>query len=289
MLSFPRASELIPQETVDPYTPYLERRAAHRTVLSKEGPAVQHGWEDVPGVEVVQYESDGRALRGWLLRPKATSDEARPGVVYLHNDFALTETSLRNARGFTDAGFVVFLPALRAENGNPGDFELLYGEVDDAANAVSWLADRPEVDARFVYVIGHSIGGGIASLLNLRPDLGARRTASIGGTYRARTLHVWALQPETTHLVRFNPNDATEVTLRLLVPNLRDMTRPHIAYAGEDAPRDVAYARYAKRLADRVGAPFEYVAVEGEHMSSAPHAVTHYVGVIESDWSSAEE
>ncbi|MEM9731589.1 MAG: dienelactone hydrolase family protein [Myxococcota bacterium] len=284
VLSFPRASELIPQETIEPYTPYLDRRASHQTRLVADGPEEERDWTKPPdGAEEVTYPSDDLILRGWLVVPEGETGSRRPGVVFLHNDFELTRTSYENARALADRGYVVFLPALRAENGNPGDFELLWGEVDDAENAVSWLASHPAVDPDFVYVIGHSIGGGIASLLNLRPDLRARRTASIGGTYRARTLHVWALQAETTHLVRFNPADADEVTLRLLVPNLRDMTRPHIAYAGREASRDLAYARYAKRLADDVGAPFELVEVTGAHMSSAVPAVEHFAAVIERD------
>src|SRR5690606_1656554 len=53
----------------------------------------------------------------------------------------------------------------RGENGNPGSYELCFGEVGDAAAALDWLAARPDIDATRLFASGHSVGGTIAMLL----------------------------------------------------------------------------------------------------------------------------
>ena len=104
---FPHADDFVTQETIDPYTPYEQRRRNHQTRLSKRGPAVHHPWEATPeGARIVKYRSDGRELRGWLFVPEDAAAQRRPGVVYLHNDFALTELSWDNSQPLRDAGFV---------------------------------------------------------------------------------------------------------------------------------------------------------------------------------------
>jgi len=272
------------ESSVDPYVPYVERRAAHRTRQIGTGPIEGVAMLPAPpGVELVSYFSNGLELKGWLVKPKAASNQPRPGVVYLHNNFSLTMRSYDNALAFVEAGFTVFLPTWRAENGNAGDFELLYGEVDDAKAAIAWFAARPDILPDAVYVIGHSIGGGIAALLSLHPDQQARITASVGGIYRARTFWFWSNRSSTHNLIRFDPLDATEVTLRLLGPNVRDMANRHIAYAGEGDSFDTSYALHVQELAREFDAPYEVVLVSGDHMSSIDEAIQHFISEIRMD------
>jgi pimeloyl-ACP methyl ester carboxylesterase len=262
----------------------MQRRTAHQTKQIGAGPIEGVAMLPAPpGVELVSYASNGLALKGWLIKPEAASNQPGPGVVYLHNNFSLTMRSYNNALAFVDAGFTVFLPTWRAENGNPGDFELLYGEVDDAKAAIAWFAARPDILPDSVYAIGHSIGGGIAALLSLHPDQQARVTASVGGIYRARTFWFWANRSSTRNLIRFDPLDATEVTLRLLGPNVRDMANRHIAYAGENDEFDTAYALHVGDLASEYDAPYEVVLVSGDHMSSIDQSIQHFIGLIRMD------
>ena len=274
-------------EEVEPYVPFQERREGFVTDLAHRGPSQAAALPKTPeGAEVVTYRSGELVLKGWLAKP-AGAESSRPGVVFLHNDFSLKRLAYDHARPFLDAGFVLFLPALRGENGNPGTFELLLGEVRDAASAVRFLSEQPGVDGDHGYVMGHSIGGGIAALLSLEPDLPVRMLASVGGIYRARTFHSWASRPSTRHLVRFDPNDRAEVTLRLLGPNIRDMAHPLIAYAGRGDRFDTAYARHLAERADFHGAPYRYVPVEGDHMASIGPAVTHFIERIRDHWGEA--
>lgn len=77
----------------------------------------------------------------------------------------------QSARAFRDAGIVQMYAALRGWNGNPGQPECMYGEIDDLIAAGKWLASRPDVDPTRVYLGGHSTGGTQALLLAASTDL----------------------------------------------------------------------------------------------------------------------
>ncbi len=71
----------------------------------------------------------------------------------------------QSARAFYEAGIVTLYPSLRGGNNNPGYIEGLYGEVDDVIAAGKYLASRPDVDPKRVYLGGHSTGGTLALLV----------------------------------------------------------------------------------------------------------------------------
>ena len=215
------------QERVVPYATWAAQRRERGTrlrPLRANEENAPRSLDAPPGATRVSYASQGRTLGGWANIPapsRSPHSGPAPGVLYLHHAFSLTPEAWQNAKPFLDAGCAVFLPALRGENGNPGERELLFGEVDDARAAVAWLAAQPGVDARRIFVIGHSIGGAIASLLALDPPPGVLATASVGGIYRAQTFHFWADDPESEAQIRFDTNDAFEVTSRLFLAHVR--------------------------------------------------------------------
>ena len=271
-------------ENIEPYRPYLERREGHRTQQLRAGAVGPRSLPSLPNdAKLVSYPSEGRNLKGWLLLPKESSGEPKPGVVYLHNDFSLTELSYRNALPFVEAGYPVFLPAWRGENGNPGDFELLYGEVDDARAAIRWFSQHPDVESDSIYVLGHSIGGGISALLSLYPDLPVRMSADVGGIYRARTFTWWSRSSSLRHLIQFQPTSKAEVTLRLLGPNIREMARRHISYVGNNAAVDRRYAQSLEGQARRFQVPFEVRTVSGNHMTSIKGSVEDFLRIIKAE------
>jgi dienelactone hydrolase len=262
--------------------PYLERRAAHRTQLGVHGP-IRDTWptEDAPaGATRVEYESDGRTLWGWLLRPPG--DGPVPALVYLHGDVALTRAKLEALRPFVDAGFAVLAPTLRGRNGNPGDHELLYGEVDDARAAVRWLAEQPGIDGARLYAFGHSMGGGTAAMLSLYPDAAVRITGSCGGIYSTKTFAGWAKQDGPSGLVRFDPTDGEEVELRILGPHVDQIVHPHVAYFGAEEP---AFRRNIEAAVAAAASPeaLRMVEVPGDHMSALPAALAQFLEVIAAD------
>ena len=99
-------------------------------------------------MQQIVYPSGRLALKAWAaFRANASPSHKVPGVVFFHAGFAFAAGNFEAARPFLDVGFAVLCPMLRAENGNPGNFELLLGEIDDAGAAVAWLAGQPGVDA----------------------------------------------------------------------------------------------------------------------------------------------
>lgn len=266
----------IAAETDD--APYLERRAAHQTKLLHRGPSPQEYEHEPPppGVREVTYPSGDLQLRAWVRVPRSGMATRLPAIVYFHGGFAFNSSVLEACRPFTDAGMVVMAPMLRGENGNPGQFELFWGEVDDARAAVQWLALQPYVDPERIYTFGHSVGGGISAMLSLRDDVPIRHGGSSGGLYDEVTFDDWR------DIVPFDRSDPQERRLRILAGNVRHMQHRHYAYLGtDDDPFHEAAAR-----ARREGGGDSLLMIEmlpGDHFTSFEPAVRRYLELIRQD------
>ena len=254
---------------------YLARREHFRTELVKRGPSPQQ-WSNDPlpaNVSLVDYKSDGRSLSAWLFRPEDGKGERRPALVYLHGGFAFGAGDFDDCRPFVEAGFVVLCPTFRGENGNPGDFEMMFGEVDDAAEAVRWLARQEYVDPQGVFVFGHSSGGVISAILSLYGDLPVRHTGSAGGLYGPD------LFDAMTTTVPFDRRDGREAKMRVFIGNIRWMKRPHYAYAGmADSFMKGDTAEGEAKAAD---APLIVVELAGDHHSTLNPAMRRYLEVCQ--------
>jgi acetyl esterase/lipase len=252
--------------------PYLEVRRSFPTALTSHGKAPEQVPFYGPPVGTVKkdYKSGDLDLWGWLALPPKAAPEGVPAVVYLHGGFALGPEDFVMCRPFVEAGYAVFLPSLRAENGNPGDFELLYGEVDDARAAVKWLADQPMIDKSRIYTFGHSIGGGISALLSLWDDVPVLATGSAGGLYP------YTVFADLGNILPFDRRNPLERQLRLLLGNTADMKRPHFAYVGEgDTLQDVVGP--AREEVQRTGAPLTVRVVPGDHFQCLDPAIRAFL------------
>jgi len=260
-----------------PRRPWTERRRGFTTKLREQGPAPgQWKPQETPaGAREVRYAGPTGELLAWFAAPEGVT--RAPALLYFHGEFSLARFDFEQVRPFLDAGFAVMTPSLRGENGNPGAFELLMGEVEDAVAAVRWLAGQAEVDAARIYTLGHSVGGGVSGLLSLVPDLPVAVTASVGGVYSVRTFGRWASDPGTLPLVRFDAKDVDEVELRVLAANLPDMVRPHRAFVGIEDTGILSNARDAALQARRVAAPFTLTEIAGDHSSSLKVGVRAYL------------
>jgi len=168
-LFFPVAMALVsPQSTSAAQGPDLDAaRQQYMTKLTTLTKAPQQ-YNNVPpplGVRLVSYTSDGLSLRGWL-SASPTGEGRYPAIVFLHGGFAFGRDDWEDAQPFVKGGYVLFMPTLRAENGNPGNFEMFGGEVADAIAAGHYVSTLPFVDRKRVYVVGHSVGGSLAILVS---------------------------------------------------------------------------------------------------------------------------
>lgn len=255
--------------------PYLERLRAFQSKFKKKGPAPQQ-WkkEAIPAnVLEVTYPSGNLKLKAWVYIPPGAEARKSPALVYFHGGSAFGRGDLEDTQPFMSEKMVVMCPMLRGENGNPGFFELLWGEVDDAIAAGQWLARQPYVDARNLFAFGHSIGGGISSLVTLREDVPFRHTGSCGGLYNTTTFDYWS------DIAPFDIDRSGERELRVLLGNHRDMKCHHYAYLGE---QDVAFKdsiREAEKSKDSARL-LTIQMVPGDHFSSLGPGLQRYLSQV---------
>jgi acetyl esterase/lipase len=265
----PGSSAMIGRQALVPTL--LERRRAHRSALVRRGPSPQpHHPLGLHGGERVRYRSAELELVGLFDRPRAarlTHRGRAPAVLYLHGGWALADADLLDCQPFLAAGFVVFAPAYRGENGNPGVHEMLYAELDDALAALAWLRAHPQVDPERLFVFGHSAGGMLAALLALVPELGVRLTGSANGIYDAAVFDFQRVPFVDTPLER---------ELRLLGPHVEELACPHLACVGA-GDLAVAPAGEAARRAAVAAVPFEVLTVPGDHYASLAPSIERYL------------
>jgi acetyl esterase/lipase len=225
------------------------------------------------GVRSVVYSSGDYALAAWFAMP-TEAQQPVPAILYLHGGFSFGAEDYEAAKPFADAGFALMMPMLRGENGNPGDFELWYGELDDAVAALRWLARQPGIDPKRIFAFGHSVGGGLAALLSLVDiDVPLADTASSGGLYPYDIFKDWH------DIVPFQTRNPHERQLRILLGNTWWMKRPHHAYLGNDDPLHRA-VQLAENEAAASSAPLTIESLPGDAVTSLPTAIRRYINRI---------
>ena len=78
------------------------------------------------------------------------------------------------------------MPALRGENGLPGDFSGFYDETSDVLAAADVLRAQPGVDPERLYLAGHSVGGTLTLLAAMASPM-FRAASAFSGSADART------------------------------------------------------------------------------------------------------
>jgi dipeptidyl aminopeptidase/acylaminoacyl peptidase len=159
-------------------------------------------------VQQAEYPSGSLRLKGWLSADPGDG-KRRPAVVFLHGGWSFDAQDWRDAAPFVEAGFVLFMPMLRSENGNPGVYESLYGEVDDAIAAGRFVASLPYVDGQNTYVAGHSVGAVLTTLVVMMPSP-YKAAAALSGYLDMETWAALSPAPQ----VPYDRKDANEVRVR---------------------------------------------------------------------------
>ena len=191
------------------------------------------------GFELVHYKAPLGSFPAYVTVP---TDKAvkHPAIVWISGGFdnslgdtpwaPATPDNDQSARAFPQAGIVTMYPSLRGGNNNPGYLEGLYGEVDDVIAAGKYLATRPEVDPKRIYLGGHSTGGTLVLL-----------TAESTSFFRA----VFAFGPVSrieqygSDSLPFDISDSQETDLRSPVLYLSAIASPTFVFEGTEAPSNL--------------------------------------------------
>lgn len=250
--------------------PFLEQRAAAPTKLTLHTASPQDWDDEIPeGVTEVFYESEGRKLSAWWVMPLGDTPKNAPVLVYFHGGWSRGASELDDVKFAMQHGYAVLIPTYRGENGNPGDFELWRGELDDARAAITWAAKQDGIDANRIVAFGHSAGGGLSALLSLCDSPKLLLSGSSGGMYD-ETFFDDADMP-----LPFDAKDETERRLRVFAPNAKLMLQRHVAYVGKKDLWALNVGRAAARRAP--DGMFELVEMNGDHFTSLEPSMKAFI------------
>jgi dienelactone hydrolase len=256
---------------------YARVRRRFRTKLLRKGPAPQE-WQpyQVPAdISEVEFTSGKLRLKAWINRPRGPGPK-RPAVLFLHGGFAFGPPDWKMAQPYRDAGYVVMVPLLRSENGQPGSFSMFYDEVDDVLAAAEFLRKQPSVDTTRIYVAGHSAGGTMALLAALASKL-FRAAAAFDGSPDQQLLFGATGSARRSWIPRevtFDHNDLRELQVRSPLAYARSFKCPTRLYYSTEAMS--LYQGASIRTAATAkghGLDVEAIKMEGTHFSHVASAM----------------
>jgi len=210
-------------------------------------------------------------LKAWLSDDPGDRKK-RPAVVYLHGGWAFAAPDWRDAAPFAEAGFVLMMPMLRGENGNPGYYEGFYREVDDAIAAGEFVATLPYVDADNICLAGHSVGALLTTLAAMKTS----RYKAAAGLSGYLDMQSWVKFSDPQRVI-FDATNPEEVRLRNPMAFAASLKIPLILFA-ERGGMDEVNAQFETR-AKRAGKSCELFIVSGDHQSMVEPSVKQSI-----DW-----
>src|SRR5437899_6936294 len=244
---------------------YATARSHFQTRLLRHGPAPQP-WTPSPtpkGAVQVLY-STSPPLKGWISATVANLGQKKPAVLFLHGGFAADSSDWEMAEPYRAAGYVVMMPLLRGENGQPGDYTMFYDEVNDVIAAADYLAGQPNVDPGHLYLAGHSVGGTLVQLAAMTSDR-FRAAASFSGSPDQVT---WTKGQR--QLVPFDPNDTLEFRMRSAIAYATSFKCPVRMYFGSQERFFGPLSKQTAALAQTKHLDVQAVSVPGDHFRAVP-------------------
>lgn len=258
---------------------FEDLKSKYKTELLYEDKSPQTYSNDIPPkhVNVITYKSGTLSLKAWVSE-RPNDKKRHPAVVFAHGGFSFGKEDWEVIKPYLDAGFIVMTPTFRGENGNPGNFELFYGEVDDLLNAGKYMAKLDYVDTNKIYLAGHSSGGTLALLVALGKSPYAK-VASFGAS------------PDQKHFFasgwgKFAPFDIEnekEVSLRSPIEYPECIQKPLYIYVGK---KDKAYTEVSSefvKMASKKDKKVKITLVEGDHFSSLEKSIEASIGVFNNE------
>lgn len=268
------------QQETKPKETFKNLRSNFKSRILKEIKAPQNFSEsDSPpdNISVKSYESGELTLKGLLNTENIDSTKKTKAIVYLHGGFSLGYSDLTDCQPFIDAGYIVFAPTYRGENGNDGNFEYFYGEVSDAENAVKWFAQQDYIDSENVFVFGHSIGGGMATLLSLNNNCPSKLNGSSSGLY----FKEWLGQLTGEEKIPFDTSNEEEYLFRCPIYWLNHLEKKHLMYIGTEDNFQIINSSLEKIYDNNPPKKFSLIELEGDHFSSLKPSMLKFIEEIE--------
>jgi uncharacterized protein len=133
----------------------------------------------------VTFDSDGVTLTGVIHTPDDLAEgDRRPAVICLHGFGGSKDgpTHIGEARLYESLGYVALRFDFRGcgDSGGARGHILCHDQVADTRNAISWLAEQPDVQPDAIAVSGQSFGGAVA-LYTAGVDERVAAVISVGG------------------------------------------------------------------------------------------------------------
>ena len=186
-------------------------------------------------------------------------------MLFLHGGFCFDFSDWQGAQAFRDAGFIVMIPVLRGEEGQPGNCTRFYDEVDDVASAAEYLRSQPYIKGDELYLAGHSTGGTL-TLVTAMANPSFRAAASFSGSPDAvrYTRHTLAIGGE----VPFDYTDPMELQVRLPKVYAASFKCPVRIYYGAQETHFALSSQPSAKLARDHKVDVQAIAVDGVHVSA---------------------
>ncbi|HWG45302.1 MAG TPA: prolyl oligopeptidase family serine peptidase [Gemmataceae bacterium] len=221
-----------------------------------------------PGTyQLVHYPSPAGQLAAYLT-PNPGDGKKHPVLIWAHGGFGGLGTG-GAAEPARAAGFVVFCPSWRGENDNPGQFELFYGEVEDAVAAVNYVSQLPYVDPARIYMAGHSTGGTM-TLLTVESTPKLRAAFSFGGCPDVGNLMTLSGGKGYDN-TPFDYRISDETRLRSAIHFVGAIHTPTFFFEGSQSALYCRDAKNMEQMAQRANVPFSaFVLPGGDHFNIVP-------------------
>lgn len=248
---------------------YAEVRRRFATKLLRPGPSPQPGDPNYQprGAQEVSYRSRDLTLKAFVAPPPVGAGK-RPAVLFLHGGFAFGDGDFEMAQAYRDAGYVVMVPVLRGENGQPGNFTLFFDEIEDVLGAADALAGLPYVDASRLYVTGHSAGATLAMLAAMASNK-FKAAASFSGN--VDQIALIRMRPDLANV--FDGSDLREFQIRSPAAYVGRFKCPARLYFGSAEGWQILPSKQTATLAQQHGLDVEAVMVRGDHFTLVPDAI----------------
>jgi dipeptidyl aminopeptidase/acylaminoacyl peptidase len=219
-----------------------------------------------PECDAVLYPSGTLNLQAWV--SKDPNDGKRhPAVVYLHGNWVFEPRHWDCTLPYRNAGFIVLTPMLRGENGNPGNVEMFWGEVDDVVAAGKYVASLSYVDPSKVFLAGHSVGGTLTMLTAMVPSPYVAAAAFSGSPDQRE------MASEMPDWKVFDTSDAEEFRLRSPKFFPESIRCPLHLFAGDQEGWCIPECRRLAAAAQERGKDCTFLTVPGDHLTSKPIAI----------------